>query len=152
MISKVLVATDGSQNAREAIAHASDIALKYNATIYLVHVVPKKDIPFEVQRYIQIEGITESPEQVYYQKIGEGIIQAGLEEIKEKGIKKVESFLLQGDPADKITEFASERGVDMIVMGSRGLGGIKQMFLGSVSRAVCNVAACTCVTVKQSLP
>jgi nucleotide-binding universal stress UspA family protein len=115
----------------------------------LVHVVPKKDIPLEVQHYIRIEGITDSPEQIYYQRIGEGIIQAGLKEIKEKGVKDVDSFLLQGDPAEKITEFASERGVDMIVLGSRGLGGIRQMFLGSVSRAVCNVAACTCVTVKQ---
>ena len=148
MIKKILVATDGSTHARKAIAHASDLAARYHAMIYLIHVVPKREIPGEVRHYIEIEGIKEPPDQVYYQRIGEGIIEAGVRELKEEGVNSVESFVLDGDPAEIINGFAKDRGVDIIVMGSRGLGGIKQMFLGSISRAVCDAAHCTCVTVR----
>jgi nucleotide-binding universal stress UspA family protein len=148
MVKKILVATDGSAHARKAIAYASDIASRYDATIYLIHVVPDKEIPEDVRHYIEIEGIKESPEQVYFQKIGEGILQAGEKAIRESGVRNLQTAVLQGDPAERIIEFAKDQGVDMIVIGSRGLGGVKQMFLGSVSNKVCHVADRTCVTVK----
>ncbi|NIO03304.1 MAG: universal stress protein [Proteobacteria bacterium] len=59
---------------------------------------------------------------------------------------------LQGDPAERIIEFAREKSVDMIVIGSRGLGPVKGLFLGSVSTKVCHLADCTCVTVKETSP
>jgi nucleotide-binding universal stress UspA family protein len=148
MLKKILVATDGSSHARKAIDYASDLASKYNAKIYLVHVVSDKGIPDDLLQYIKVEGIHEPPESVYLQKIGEGIIGAGEKEFGEKGIKEFQSAVLQGDPAEKIVEFARDNAVDMIVVGSRGLGTVKGMFLGSVSSKVCHAADCTCVTIK----
>ena len=56
--------------------------------------------------------------------------------------------VVQGDPAEMIINYTREKGVDMIVLGSRGLGQIRGVFLGSVSSKVCHAADCTCVTVK----
>ena len=55
---------------------------------------------------------------------------------------------VEGNPADQILAEAASEGVDMIVMGSRGLSDARALFLGSVSHKVANHAACTCITVK----
>jgi len=148
MIEKVLVATDGSLHARKAVEYASDIAAKYDATLYLVHVVPETEIPEEVLEYIRVEGIEDPPESVYLEKVGRGIIEVAEEEARAKGVKRVEPVVLQGDPAETIIELARSKGVDMVVTGSRGLGGVKGLLLGSVSSKICHLADCTCVTVK----
>lgn len=148
MLQKILVATDGSGHARKAVDYASDMAVKYNATLYLIHVVSETKIPEDVLQYIKAEGIEEPPQTVYLQKIGEGIIGEAEKEARERGVKDIQSEVLQGNAAEKIIEFVKERGIDMIVIGSRGLGSIKGLFLGSVSSKVCHMADCTCVTVK----
>lgn len=148
MLQRILVATDGSGHARKAIEYASDIASKYNAKLYLIHVVSEAGIPADVLEYIKVEGIEEPPESVYLHKVGEGIIGAAEKEITKKGVQDVQSVVVKGDPAEKILEFARDNSVDMIVIGSRGLGSVKGMFLGSVSSKVCHAADCTCVTIK----
>jgi nucleotide-binding universal stress UspA family protein len=61
---------------------------------------------------------------------------------------RVSSTILEGRPADKIVEAAKEGGFDLIVMGSRGLGGVKEFFLGSVSDRVADEATCPVAIVK----
>lgn len=56
--------------------------------------------------------------------------------------------ILEGRPADKIVETAKEGGFDLIVMGSRGLGAVKEFFLGSVTDRVADTAACPVSIVK----
>lgn len=148
MVKKILVPTDGSVHARRAIELATDIASQYGAMLYLLHVVSESKIPDEVLEYIRVERVEEPPERVYLQKIGEGIIATAEREVRNKGMKEVQSAVVQGDPAETIINFAREKGVDMIMLGSRGLGQVKGMLLGSVSSKVCHVADCTCVTVK----
>ncbi|MEE9611416.1 MAG: universal stress protein [Desulfatiglandales bacterium] len=148
MIKKILVATDGSGHAKKAIEFATDIALQYDATICILHVVSKIEIPEEFLRYVEVEGFEETPQSVYLQKIGDEIIGAAEKAISKKSVREVQTALVQGDPAEKILEFARDQGVDMIVLGSRGLGRIKELLLGSVSSKVCHLAECTCVTVK----
>jgi len=148
MIKKILVATDGSDHARKTIELASDIALKYNAKIYLIHVVNEPKIPEGIVEWMREEHVRESPSYVYLQTAGRGIIEAAEREIRAKGLKEVESALDEGDPATRIIKFAKENGVDVIMMGSHGIGGVESLFLGSVSHKVCHLAHCTCVTVK----
>jgi nucleotide-binding universal stress UspA family protein len=67
--------------------------------------------------------------------------------------KKIENLdipakLVEGRPADEIVETAKEGNFDLIVMGSRGLGGIKEFFLGSVSDRVADEAECPVLIVK----
>lgn len=147
MIKNILVPTDGSTHAKKAIDYASDLASKYGATVHLMHVISKSEIPEGLDRYMDVERIEEPREQVL-KKIGDGIIKSGVTEAKGKGMNNVKSSIVIGDPAEKIVEFAKDNGVDMIIMGSRGLGAMKGILLGSVSSKVCHAAGCTCVTVK----
>ena len=56
--------------------------------------------------------------------------------------EEIRSAVVLGDPAEKIIQFAKENGIDMIVIGSRGLGGVKRSLLGSVSSEVHDLAEC----------
>lgn len=148
MIRKILVPTDGSEHGRKAVEYASDIALKYNAEIYLMHVVHETKIPEGLIEFMREEHVEESPSYVYLQTVGKKILGEAEEEVKEAGVKEVHSVVVQGDPAEQVIKFAKENGVDTVVMGSRGLGTLESMFLGSVSHKVSHLAPCTCVTVK----
>jgi nucleotide-binding universal stress UspA family protein len=148
MVKKIFVPTDGSPHARRAIELATDMAVQYGAALYVLHVVSESTIPDEVLRYIRVERVEEPPETVYLKKVGEGIIAAAEREAKDKGVKEIQSEVVQGDPAEETINFARDKGIDLIMIGSRGLGQIKGVFLGSVSSKVCHMAGCTCMTVK----
>jgi len=68
-------------------------------------------------------------------------------EIEEKNIKASMIFK-EGHPSEVITSVAAENGFDLIVIGSRGLGGLKKLFLGSISAAVLHEANTNVLTVK----
>jgi nucleotide-binding universal stress UspA family protein len=148
MIKKILVATDGSEHAKKAIDHACDLALKYDAEVYLLHVIHKSGVPKSLLKVIEAHRLEKTPEDAILKEIGDRIIEMAEREFKVKGVKNFQSSITEGDPAQTIIEFAREEGVDMIVMGSRGLGNLEGIFLGSVSHNVCNLAHCTCLTVK----
>ena len=67
---------------------------------------------------------------------------------KTKPDIEVSTKLLEGRPADKIVEAAKEGEFDIIIMGNRGLGGVKEFFLGSVSDRVADEASCPVLIVK----
>ena len=148
MIAKILVATDGSDHANKAIEMASELALKYNATLSLVHVVYEAKVPEGVAEYVREEGIKESPEYVYLEMAGKRILDEAEKLAKKKGVKNIQSTVLVGDPAEKISQLARENDVNMIFLGSRGLSKLGGLMLGSVSSKVCHLADRTCVTVK----
>jgi len=149
MINKILVATDGSDHSNKVVDLASDMALKYNAKVYLIHVVnePPK-VPESVVELMRSEHIQEDPSYVYLQIAGRKIIEAAEKKCRAKGLKEIESVLVEGDPAHTIIKCAKENEVDAIVMGNHGVGSAESLFLGTVSSKVCHLAHCTCVTVK----
>ena len=67
---------------------------------------------------------------------------------RDKGVGKVTQTVEEGNPAKIILALAESAGVDMIVMGSRGLSDLKGILVGSVSQKVSQLSTCTCVTVK----
>jgi nucleotide-binding universal stress UspA family protein len=66
----------------------------------------------------------------------------------DAGCHRVEAMLQTGDPAGRIIQVAKERGIDLIVMGRRGLGDMNGPLLGSVSHKVVQLAECACLIVK----
>ena len=148
MLNKILLATDGSANSRKALAFSVEMASRYDAQLYVLHVVPKMEIPLEVIEYLSAEEIDDSPASFYLEKIGQKIIQQSESECKLTGCDNVHTVVLRGDPADTIIEFAKDKQMDIIVLGSRGFRGIKGKLLGSVSRKVSHAAECSCIIVK----
>ena len=121
---------------------------RYDAAIYLLHVVQESKIPEGFEEFLKAEKVERPKVQAYMEKIGKRIIEIGKEQAKTKGVENVKTAVLLGDPSEKILQLAAANEIDMIIMGSRGLGEIKSLFLGSVSSKVCNQADCTCKTVK----
>ena len=147
MIKKILVPIDGSEHAQKAIELAANVATQNDATVHLLHIISSTKIPKEVEDFVKSERIEEPPT-AYLQIVGDKILGAAESEAKKIGIKNVEKTVLEGDPAEGILNYAKEGDFDMIVIGSRGLGGVKGLMLGSVSSKVCHATDRTCVTVK----
>jgi nucleotide-binding universal stress UspA family protein len=147
MIRKILVATDGSDHAKKAIDYACDLGMKYRAMVYILHVVDKSGITKQLLELIEEHRKVNNVD-VLLRQIGERIIGVAKNEVEKKGLKKFHLLLIEGDPAETIIRFARKRNIDVIVMGSRGLGTLEEVFLGSVSHKVCNLADCTCITTK----
>ena len=66
----------------------------------------------------------------------------------DKGVRAVQDLLEDGDPASTILRLAKGLHVDMIFLGSRGVGDVHGLLMGSVSHKVAHLAECTCVSVK----
>lgn len=133
MFNKILVAIDGSQNAFRALEYASDLAKKYGASITLIHVVERPVYPYVYAEGINLEGDIYST----LREEGEKLLAEKKEELIEKGLK-TETLLITGDPAGEVLKTSADH--DLIVIGSRGLGKLKTLLLGSVSTKVCQHA------------
>ena len=174
MIRTILVPTDGSDHARKALALACGLAEKYDARVVLVHVLLRdaapddlravsnvKRLPQAVQRELErVEDVPLAAASLgggyvappiptsVLEAVGAQIFDTAKRSAKRIGVKKVSVHLAEGDPADRILECAKREKADMIVMGKRGLGSLKELFIGSVSHKVGNLATCPCMTVK----
>ena len=148
MLKKILLATDGSANSRKALALAVEMASRYDAQLYVLHVIPKMEIPLEVLEYLSAEEIDDPPASFYLEKIGQKIIRQSESECRLTGCDNVHTVVLRGDPADTINEFAKDEQMDLIILGSRGFRGIKSRLLGSVSQKVSHASEVSCLIVK----
>ena len=147
MFKKLLVALDGSDHARKALDLAGDLAVKYDAELLVLHAVTNWNVSKELQRYAEVEHLKVSPQHLY-QVVGEKLVREAELHLQSRGLKRVTPIVEDGDPATTIVATAKARGVDLIVMGSRGLSDVKGLLMGSVSHKVAHLAPCTCITVK----
>lgn len=134
-VKRILVPIDGSRQSREAVRKAAFTARAFGAELTLLCVVDLSKVMSGVQQvntggYVP-DAVTEVAEEV-------------LQKMKAQIPKdiKVSTVALVGNPANVITEEQEDEGFDLIVMGSRGLGAIKGLFMGSVSQNVLKHARC----------
>jgi nucleotide-binding universal stress UspA family protein len=143
LIKKILVALDGSEHANNALDYALDLAEKCSATIVLLSVYK-----FPVSCYYAPPEAMEDCLEAQKDQHGK-VLSEALERVKKmKPDLKVSIELVEGRAAEKIVETAEEGDFDIIVMGSRGLGGVREFLLGSVSDRVADHAKCPVLIVK----
>ena len=146
MISKILVALDGSDPSKHALTYAIDFAEKWGAELTMLAIIPRVMLPLFPDEGFGATPITTAKELNQYQErmraIYLNILREAEEEVKKMHPElKVETILEEGRPSAMIVEIAEVMDVDLIVMGSRGIGGITGWILGSTSRRV--VDSCT---------
>ena len=149
MIKKILVPIDGSKSADKALDFALDIAKKYSAKITIITVFDEPSPSLLAQGSVFIPNTTENyleKAKYFNEKI---LIEAQKKATNVNPKLKASTNLLTGRPADTIVEKAKKENFDLIVMGSRGLGGIKELLLGSVSDRVADRASCPVLIVKN---
>ena len=118
---------------------ASDLAKVTEAALLAVHVVRKESFPEDPK----LAG------RYWYRKaLGTEIAREAKERVRAHGFDQIATRVVEGHPADAIIETAAAENVDMIFVGSRGLGDMTGLLLGSVSNKVMHLAACTCVAVR----
>lgn len=142
-IKSVLVATDFSENAQEAVDTALSIAKTFGARLEVVHAfqtpVPIVS-PYEV---VVPDGFLEQARDAAARNL-----KAVVEKISSEGVE-VKSHLTEVPAAPAIARIAEENDVDLIVMGTRGHTGLKHVLLGSVAERTIRLAPCSVLTVKS---
>jgi len=147
MFAKILCAMDGSEHSRRAAEQAAALAAKFGARLYFLTVTKEIKVNDEVRRYLQMEQLAGEPQYVL-DEYAESIMRQAREAAAAAGVAKVETLIRVGPPARTIVQVSEQLDVDTIVMGSRGLGDLEGLLLGSVSHKVATLAKCTCITVK----
>jgi nucleotide-binding universal stress UspA family protein len=168
MFTKILVATDGSDHGRQATRVAGSLAGKYDAELVVAHVITDKPVPEELRRMAEVEHLVKEPEREAGSSLGRLSVEAspaartlqlkaaistklldqGMALAKREGATKVQPLELSGDAAETLVQAVRERGVDLVIIGSRGFGPIGRLMHGSVSTKVSHEVRCACMVVK----
>ena len=146
---KILVCVDGSQQSLKAAEEAAIIAGGCNADeVSVIHVYeksphfPGRKASFAAEEYEMFKRFEERGKEEIT-----NILTSTLE-LFDKNIK-VSTIYKEGHPAETIARVAREGGYDLLVVGSRGLGGLKKLMLGSVSNALLQEAQSNVMVVKN---
>jgi nucleotide-binding universal stress UspA family protein len=147
MFGSIVVGTDGSDTAKEAVRQAAELAKSTGAEVCLVSAyepVPegrlrteRRDAPEDLQWSINPREDVEAT----LREAAEGVEQSGV---------NVETYSREGDAADAILDVAEEQNADLIVVGNKGMTGAKRFLLGSVPNKVSHHAPCSVMIVKTS--
>ncbi len=147
---RILVAVDGSEGSAKASEVAVDMALKFDAQLFVLNVF--RGYP----EYATVFPSAPSPSGEAIRAFEEYARKAALEVVgrtesvaEKKGVNvKTKTSETIGSVVQTITDYAVAEKIDLIVMGTRGLGGFKKMLLGSVSSGVVTHAQCSVLVVR----
>ncbi|MGK7948357.1 MAG: universal stress protein [Xenococcaceae cyanobacterium] len=155
MFNKILVAIDDSTTSRKVFAAGLSLAKKTGASLMLLHVLSSKEkddpSPFiysDLKYNPNVETILEAYREQWqkFEQQGREFLQSLTEEANKAGVK-TEFKQTFGYPGRKICSLAQTWSADLILVGSRGLTGLKEMFLGSISNYVTHHAPCSVLIV-----
>jgi len=146
LIKKILVALDGSKTSKHALDFAVKLAKITSAELELLTVVPPVFLYSHSMYLLKSEAIADCAKEL--ETVFRGVLSEAEREVQKKKPEfKVSTRFEKGEPDKKIVNRAERGNFDIIVMGSRGLGG-RVSALGSVSSRVINKASCPVVIVK----
>jgi nucleotide-binding universal stress UspA family protein len=147
MFGSIVVGTDGSETAAEAVRQAVDLAKAVGAKVQLVSAYE----PVSGQRIR--EERQAAPDDVQWSINPREDVDATLNdaaEIAEEAGVDAERFARQGDPADAILDVAEETKADLIIVGNKGMTGARRFLLGSVPNKVSHHAPCSVLIIRTT--
>ena len=147
---KILVATDGSRAAILAAQSAAQIANETYSELHIVYVRPRS-VPLHPGHVVGPE-VAEHPlqrEQELLERKAQRILDVQVEEIEATGGSVAQTHRGVGKPAEEIVALGEELGAGLIVVGSRGRGGLRRALIGSVSDSVVRHAYCPVLVVRR---
>ena len=138
MITKILVAFDGSDPSRKAFLLGADLARRYKAELFVLTVATVPDYHDEVETQSVMERSRAH---------GRSLLRSLEHEVGKMGVS-ANFELAVGHPAQNIVDHAEQRHVDLIVLGHRGRGALDRWRLGSVTHRVVAYATCAVTVVR----
>ena len=151
---RILLAIDGSKEAELAARTAADLSQKTHSEVHVVHAVSIAPIGPPVYpegidlQSVRYEAAIEEDQRISERRARE-VLEAEVEKVRSAGGTVAEEHLIEGPVAREIVRLAEEIGAGLIVMGSRGLGGIRRALMGSISDSVVRHAHCPVLVVRQ---
>ena len=147
MFTRIVVGTDGSDTAEEAVSQAIDLAKLTGATLSVVSAFA----PVSKRR---IQGEAEGAPADIANQIGPRedvnlILDAAAAKARAAGVE-VQTHPIQGDPAEAILSVAEEIKADLIVVGNKGMTGARRFVLGSVPNNISHHAPCSVIIVRTT--
>jgi nucleotide-binding universal stress UspA family protein len=147
LFGSIVVGTDGSDTASEAVRQATELARRLDTKVHLVSAYEpvsegrlrdeRRDVPDDLQWMVNPrEDVSQTLENA-----AEGLREAGID---------VETHAREGDPADAILDVAEEQNADLIVVGNKGMTGAKRFLLGSVPNKVSHHAPCSVMIIRTT--
>jgi nucleotide-binding universal stress UspA family protein len=147
MFRSIVLGTDGSDTANQAVRQAVDLAKSLGAALELVSAYE----PVPAQRLQQERR--DAPEDLQWainpREDVDATLEAAAAVAREAGVT-VNTYARQGDPADAILDVAEEREADLIVVGNKGMTGAKRFLLGSVPNKVSHHAPCSVLIIRTT--
>jgi len=140
--SRILVATDGSEQNQQAVTEAVKLAISEKAELhclFIVDTIAFASLPMDVT--------WENVYNVLYEE-GKDALKTVEKKAKKAGVKFFGS-VMEGNPAMEIVRYAQEKKADIIVVGTLGRGGLSRFLLGSTAEKVIRTAPCPVLVVRQ---
>jgi nucleotide-binding universal stress UspA family protein len=147
MFGSIVVGTDGSSTAGEAVRQAAGLAKALDSKIHLVSAfepVPegrlteeRRQVPDDMQWMINPREDVDKT------------LEAAAKGLRDDGLD-VLTYAREGDPADAILDVAEEQGANLIVVGNKGMTGAKRFLLGSVPNKVSHHAPCSVMIIRTT--
>lgn len=170
---KVLVAVDGSANAQRALNVGIDLATQYGAELAVLHAIMGGPLPEGLLQWARAEHLVEESAEptptaeipaygrlgtishdrvmrIPYQArlaVARALVKDAEDRAKKAGLAKVTPIIEDGDATEIIDHVAKSEAVDLIVVGTRGLGTLRGLIVGSVSHKVVGLGHCPCLVV-----
>lgn len=171
-IERILVPVDGSSHATKAAELACTLAAKFGASVKFLHVLMHGQAPERIEALLEGDELEAETRDALarlknsaalarapgfsvqllpsdaLEQIGRHILARAGALAETRGVAKVETEVIDGQPAPSILAAAEKDHPDLIVMGMRGLGEMESLLVGSVSYKVNHLAPCSCITVR----
>ena len=131
---KILLASDGSEDAAAAARAATDVSRNAGSELHVVHAWETPNVPAYPRYPLPAEHSS------WYERRAEDLLAAQVERIEEAGGSVAGTHLREGPAVDEILDLSEELDVGLIITGSRGLGTLKRLVMGSVSDSIAHHA------------
>jgi nucleotide-binding universal stress UspA family protein len=139
MFNCIVLGLDGSQHSLLALERAKALAERFDAKLILVHAYPRTSDVRDLEGYDRLVARRKNA--------GQAVLNSARQLLGE-GPFDLEEDLLEGPAADAILSVAEIRKADLIVLGTRGIGSVKGLLVGSVSNKITHHAPCSVMVVR----
>jgi len=143
MFGRILIPTDFSRTSDAALDYGIELARRFAAEIYLLHVIEETPLGSPESWLANEPGSRDSLLHEAQQRLAHRLTELAT-------VATARSEVIFGRPAETIAEYATERHIDVIVMGTHGRTGVAHLLLGSVAERVMRLAPCPVVTVRDN--
>ena len=147
MFARIVVGTDGSETAKQAVREATELAKQTGASLDIVSAYDP--VPQSRLREERLEAPADIEHTVHPHEDVNAILAEAEQEVSGAGVE-VRTFARQGEAADAILDIAEQQGADLIVVGNKGMTGAKRFLLGSVPNKVSHHAPSSVLIIRTT--